>query len=270
MLNITTHNGFMGFMGDTHGDTRTVIDHIVTLAERNVSTILHVGDAGLDATVEGWAHIGLITKALRAHNQHMYVTLGNHDNFTMFTEFDDNNVCNLTDRIHVFGRPTMFTVSGPRSIQRFLSVSGAASANKDMLTPHVNWWEEERITMGDIYRVEEVVSAFGHPDVLITHDAPLSSHTVSAEVERLNNIFRLPDDLTAYTLESRESIERVMNIASPAHLFHGHHHIYYNETCGDTRVHGLPKQSCEGNCVIYNIDTMEEVFVSPKVAPYRW
>lgn len=207
--------------GDWHGDTPWARFALKKIHLAHVTEIIHVGDFGLWPGEEGIIFLNAVHEELESFGQTLYVTLGNHDDYTQFEALEahpemENFVYNPEyPRILIAKRGARWIWSGVS----FVSLGGAASIDFEGRIEGINWWASERITVGDVYRT----IAGGEADVMITHDAPkgvelLSNHRDSDK--------GWSQEALAYADDSRSMVRHALDGVKPSMLFHGHYHHY--------------------------------------------
>lgn len=101
----------------------------------------------------------------------------------------------------------------------------------------------------------------GPTDVMICHDAPTGIGYLDQWLA--GNGFHLPETEQAYADDHRQKVRSIVDTVQPAHLWHGHYHIRYDDTLTDTgrddpvRVHGLAADG-DDNLVICRLTSTQE------------
>lgn len=252
----------VGIAGDWHVDLDWALLALHTYADAGITEIFHVGDFSVDNTPQGLAYLEKIEEFLGSHNMNLYVTMGNHDNYSFvrsdWTGMNDEGFQTNSDYPHILVSPR--THRFERGGKSFLSSGGANSINRSSLTPNIDWWEDEQISLGDVYRSVEG----GYADVMITHECPdgvaLFGKDVGSSwsVEQVN-----------YARKSREAMRQIVDHVKPEILFHGHYHIYLDtvtrfhdgESFYDQRTVGLEMNGRENNMSVLDLGTMEVSFI---------
>lgn len=242
--------------GDWHIDTEWAIEMLQKLNALGIKEVQHVGDFGFDSTPRGYAYLDALHSFCEQNKMTINVTAGNHENFPFM------NDCFTTLTVDGFlTSPQWSTISVVPRGQRwerestsFVSLGGANSINRYSLTPNIDWWEEEQISLGDMYRTIQG----GTADVMITHDCPISTP------------FKVSDDswpakAVQYAKESQTAIEQVVSSVKPKILFHGHHHVYHDlivpindgTSIYNQRVVGLNMNGRDNNIAMFDLVTKE-------------
>jgi hypothetical protein len=239
----------LGLMGDTHGNAGVVVRALETFAAEGVEKILHVGDFGFWPGKHGRIFLSLVNTALARRNQVLYVTPGNHEDYTFLNTLFAREDGWLEARSHILVAPRghRWTWEGVS----FVSLGGAPSVDRRWRVESMrrvadsppSWWPEEAITAEDVERTIQG----GYADVMVAHDAPLGVSQIESRIALNPHGFH-PDDL-AYAYEGRQKMSQVVDVVRPKIFFHGHYHFpvddrleIFNENTGqdDTvRIVGL-------------------------------
>jgi hypothetical protein len=197
------------FCGDTHGKWERAEPRIRSVMDResftNEDRVIQVGDFG----VWRWS-VGT--------DLPIDFIDGNHEDFPLLRSSEWKTAHpNATYR----ERGELLTLPCGTVIG---FIGGADSIHKG----GTEWFADEAITMGDVYRVLEAWSE-KRPDIVVAHDGPTSAYpwlTGRHKGEHGNS----PDMLQMIWEEIR-----------PAMWFHGHHHSYFDVTNDGTRFIGLDR-----------------------------
>lgn len=122
---------------------------------------------------------------------------------------------------------------------RCAALGGATSVDRSIRTPYRDWWPQEEISQGDVYRILDNVDRV---DVLFTHEAPVGTEPLERQMTHSEG------QVWYDSKRQREAVAAVVDALRPRLLIHGHHHrrydgIYRRTDGGTTRVQGL---SCHG------------------------
>lgn len=237
--------------GDWHGNTRWAVSVIEELGRVGVRTILHLGDFGVWPGQSGEEYLGALRRALEENDQTIYVTLGNHEDYTQVAALPvgDDGLQWIRHNIAIFPRPFRFELG----LHSVLSLGGAPSVDREFRKPYRSWWPEEMITEE---MVQEAIAG-GHADIMLAHDAPNGG---TAAVERiLSTGGGWSKDSLAYAAEGRDLIDRVVYSVKPDAYFHGHYHVrdsgylrYGDNARGE--IHSLAPDGAAGNVGLLHID----------------
>lgn len=228
----------IAFVGDVHGRLDCLIDCVRTAAFHERGTIVQVGDFWM------YQDQRILTKFERQmgiiENQYgvpidVHFIDGNHEDYSKIDPHGDVPH-QFSPRMTYHPRGTVFDVHGV-SIGCF----GGAHSHDVAADPAMNWkgrregkdwWPNEAPQPHD---VEKAVN-MGHVDILVTHEAPMSTF----------DIIRA-DDTTPQEVSSRKDVQSVLDATTPYWMFHGHHHTPYTTMRGFTRITGLACNAEEGS-----------------------
>jgi predicted phosphodiesterase len=255
----------VGVAGDWHGSQMWGEVALDQFAAAGIYRVLHAGDFGFWPTQRGTDFIEGIQKTLEKNNQILYVTLGNHEDYVQVNTFVAHPdmsgfVYNPTfPNILVATRGARWEWEGVS----FVSLGGAASIDFEGRTEGINWWKEERITLGDVYRTIQD----GHADVMIAHDSATGVNLFGSHREERSN---WSAKALEYADQSRAMMRQAVDGVKPDIFFHGHYHHYL-----DTQVHfndgvedysyrnvSLGKDGQSNNMAVLNLVTKEVTMLS--------
>jgi hypothetical protein len=223
-----------GFAGDWHGQTGWSRKCLTELAEHGVQTIYHVGDFGLWPGNSGKWFLDQLHKTAHTHDQTLYVTLGNHDDYdrVQFFRTDDLGWQYLKNypRFRFAPRGHTWTHGGPDNPAgaRMASLGGAGSIDKNLRTEGIDWWAAEEIIPADVTALTTNTAdrSWDRVDVLITHDAPTGlarrgfpTYPAWATL-----------DVQQYCHEQRVRLRHGVDQVMPRTLIHGHWHEFHHDT----------------------------------------
>lgn len=210
-----------GIAGDWHADLPWALKCVRAFSAAGVKDIFHLGDFGIFSDPDGKEYLDIVSRELREMGMRILVTGGNHEDYTRIntTPVSGDGLQWLTDVIAIMPRGFRWEVSG----RSFVSLGGAASINFQDLKEGIDWWREEAITAGDIYRLADG----GTADVMFAHDAPLG---ISSLEESHRTGKQWSAEGLAYAEESRRMMTAAVDIVRPMMFFHGHYHLDYRET----------------------------------------
>lgn len=226
-------SGSLAIIGDTHQNTEWLLLVLRSLKTNHpeIDYYIQVGDFGLGVGIDGASFLRKVNKALKNNNKHMFVLLGNHDNYDKYGKASPSQVFPGTrtfqeaSNIHFFERQAWFTMNN----MRFLAVCGANSINRNSLShkdEKINgikylksWWPEEQITDTD---VANAVSG-GEADILLCHDAPTQGFPLTEEEANVGREMWSGAGV-AYAEISGEQLQKVLEAVKPSKVFHGHYH----------------------------------------------
>ena len=226
----------IAFAGDWHGNTNWATAMLKKLAAENIQTIFHVGDFGIWPGEAGY--LKWVNRMLTQYDQKIYVTLGNHEDYTQVAELTTVNgdgwlVYPEFDRIFIAPRSHVWTFEGVN----FGSLGGAGSIDRNLRVEGKSWWPEEEILLEDVVLLEQkmVDAGWGQIDVLITHDAPAG---LRREPGGAKPVWLTPE-VEYYCYQQRVLLREAADRTAPKMLVHGHWHYFVNDQIDGARVNGV-------------------------------
>ncbi len=214
----------IGVAGDWHGNTLWALMALERYHEEGVQTILHAGDFGFWPGEKGQSYLTKIHSSLVEYNQVLMVTLGNHEDYVQVETFTPHPT--MPGFVYDASRPRIMVAT--RGVRwewngvTFVSLGGAASIDFERRTKGVDWWTEERISLGDVYNT---VSG-GHADVMIGHDCATGIRFLGSHREDRGAWSKAALD---YADQSRLMMRQAVDGVKPDVFFHGHYHTYLDE-----------------------------------------
>lgn len=254
--------------GDWHGNLRWASARLMSLGERGIATLLHVGDFGLWPGPSGRTFLEGIDKVARRYGvTRIDVVPGNHDDWGRLTD-----LFSRPEHHDATGAPLPVSVSEvvrflPRgyrwveSGRSFVALGGAPSLDYASRSPGETWWPEEMIEPADVKRTV----AGGHADVMLTHDAPEVPFTTPGVAEVLaTNPMGWSDRALAYAKLGRDRVTEAFLGVAPRLLVHGHFHTSGETTVRlpgrdhDTRIWSLDSDGKHGNVRLLDLDSLDD------------
>jgi hypothetical protein len=229
--------------GDWHGNLGWAITVTRSAAREGVSTLLHVGDFGLDwPGPKRGRYESKLNKYLLELGVTLIVSGGNHDNWDTLEKLPvgADGLATFRSNIRVLPRGGR-TKIGDLTVG---ALGGAFSVDNKHRTKGKDWWPNEEPTPGDALKLIRG----GPVDVLITHDAPAGVP--------LKGDFALPPEIRSGAEQTRVLLRHVVDALAPAHVFCGHWHQrkIHEITHSDGRVSRVDvlnkENSREGNAVL--------------------
>lgn len=231
-------------LGDSHGNTKFVLEAIDAALRYECQVIVQLGDFGIwDHTRAGVAFLDTVDDALEDAGIPLYFCDGNHENF--------DSLLKLPVSIDGFRRVRKNILHAPRghiwswSGVTFMAMGGAHSIDGPggiwqqgrgpMPARHVmddpvdlgGWWPQETITAVQAMEAKEAARHYqeemGEIDVLIAHDCPLGVN--------IPGIGGYPAGD-----QNRRLLAEVCDVANPKYIFCGHFHQRWRDKYGDARV----------------------------------
>jgi Icc-related predicted phosphoesterase len=250
----TNFEKVIGVAGDWHGNTEWAMNALRKFAARDIHTVLHVGDFGIWPGESGANYIRKVQKIAAQLDITLYVTPGNHEDYVRIeaTEIAADGFQHYRENILLAPRGHRWEWHG----RSFVSLGGANSIDREHRSVGINWWPEEQISLGDVYRSIEG----GHADIMITHEAPRGVQVLRhGESDHGWSGAGL-----AYARLSSDVIRQAVDHIKPDILFHGHYHWFHDThaTLYDgldhytTQVIGLDKDENDNNIGMFNLETM--------------
>lgn len=271
--------------GDAHGDTR-FIQKVYGCAHRNaVDIIIQLGDLGWAWPRSSGSTAKTIFTSYRDFKIPFWFLPGNHDNYDFLPEDErkagDHNLPlgpwplanpgnHKTVRTPLPGEEAVITYL-PRGCRfqigawTFGALGGAYSIDKNPLgdfegrinmakrTGVRTWWPQE---IPPPFTAERLIEG-GKIDILLSHDAPLNVEVFSHH--------RNDAKLWQESRQTRRLLQDIVDACAPAHCFHGHHHVRYDETIysahggnRDCKVHGLGFNYGKFEDAVYILDVPDK------------
>lgn len=257
---VNPNYSLLGVIGDVHGATNWTVSAIDEFAKLGITHILQLGDFGVGSDRSKKDFLKNVNDRLEFHSMLMIITLGNHENYDMLEQSlqpakYDNSFQQLPEYDSL-----LFPSRGQHwnwGNVEYCSVGGANSINKSQLTPHVNWWPQESITLGDLYRANQSGSA----DIMLTHDCPEGVPVLSL-LDPYDGDDKWSPQSLSYAKESRLMLRQIVDTVQPELLLHGHYHVnadfevkFKSSSTGSVyqmRSVGLHMQHHRGNLALLN------------------
>lgn len=170
---LTLENAYVvGVTGDWHQDLAWADVTLDTFYEYGVKHLFQLGDFGFSLDISGRKFLFKVNQKLKENNQKLYVTLGNHENYTHFLK-NTVPVEGVAGWVYLPQFPHVwFALRGARwkvDGVSFVSLGGANSIDRVNRVEGKSWWREEQLSKFDVL----ATTVFGYADVMLTHDAPL-------------------------------------------------------------------------------------------------
>jgi predicted phosphodiesterase len=251
-------------LGDTHGNTKFILQAIAEAKNQGVRWIYQVGDFGYwEHTPWGVLYLDNVSEALMAAKIELVFIQGNHDKVSIIPERYNAMQGFYSIRPGLWYAPngtywdmhgTSFLVlGGAYSVDKDIRLEDeAAKANQDAKTMFARgeyawnrcldaareknsetyWFPEEEMTDEEL---NTIISDIGDQpvDIILAHDKPFSSNPM---------VKLLP---IAECVPNQRRLQKAINTFQPKMFVHGHLHTRYRDTvrCGDdnayTVVEGL-------------------------------
>lgn len=162
---------------------------------------------------------------------------GNHENFDMLNEYpveywNGGKIHKISEHIYHLLRGQIFEIYG----EKFLTIGGADSSDREYRKEHISWWSDERISYDDINEAKQNLEKVNYKvDYVITHTPP--TKTLNEFVKILT---QCGEDIPYYlkhkiTLtKSSDMLDFVVKEVKYKFWFCGHLHI--DEKINKTRI----------------------------------
>lgn len=223
--------------GDWHGNlhwARLAIDHA---ARNGCDTLLHLGDFGwwID-NAQTKAYLAGVQGQARRANITLYWLDGNHEDHSRIWDLNQPDVGGPL-RISEHLPNVLFLPRGLRWEwwgKTWMSVGGAASVDRSLRTPGIDWWPEETLTDQQL----EYCCRPDKVDVIVSHDCPLG-----VDIPGLLPPGALPDWIIYEADNHRRKLLQIWNTTGATRLFHGHYHSRYNAALDNGIIVGLDRDN---------------------------
>lgn len=162
---------------------------------------------------------------------------GNHENFDMLNEYpveywNGGKIHKISEHIYHLLRGQIFEIYG----EKFLTIGGADSSDREYREEHISWWSNERITYDDINEAKQNLEKVNYKvDYVITHTPP--TKTLNEFVKILT---QCGEDIPYYLKQkiiptkSSDMLDFVVKEVKYKFWFCGHLHI--DEKINKTRI----------------------------------
>lgn len=240
--------------GDWHGNLRWAL-HVVSrlprwLPDESPRVVVHAGDFG---AWRSYAHyLDDLNEALIENEAQTYFVHGNHEDLPYLHELagtaDPRQPVQVRSNITWLPQGYRWTWHG----RTWLALGGAVSVDRALRAEGWDWFPEETITEAHARRV----TADGHADVMVCHDAPSS---VRLRLPAPSRLWAARD--LARSDRHREQLQDIVDAIRPSHLLHGHYHLEHDTTVemehGPVAVTGLDCDgTIRGNYRLLDVRTM--------------
>lgn len=258
----------IGLAGDWHGNHAWAAARIMSMGERGIDTVLHVGDFGIWPGRSGKKYLLDIEAVCARSGVHLWVTPGNHEDWGRLcglwehprhSDGDGRSLpLDLTDHVTVLPRGHRWELAG----RSFVSLGGAPSVDYAFRRQGESWWTEEGIGPADVERTV----AGGYADVMIAHDAPDSPYQVP-EVAAIvgGNPWGWPAQALEYAAAGRRLMAEAFLGVAPRLFVHGHYHVSGQASFRlpgrdyETRIWSLADDGGAGNVRLLDLETLHDL-----------
>lgn len=255
----------IGVAGDWHGSTGWALRALKTFNDAGIKHVFHLGDFGFWGGHDGASYVRKVAKLLNQNDMTVYVTLGNHENYDKVATrpVGDDGLTHYDDpRLKIFPRGFHGKIDGVS----FVSLGGANSIDYKYRVEKVSWWREESITLQDF----DAATSDGEKPLMFCHEIP-----DGVDVGSLRKTWRggWDSDEIRYSEMGRKVLREAINFIKPKVLFHGHHHIFNDETTVfedifreqfTVRTIGLAKEDMDDNIGVLNVHDLSYTSLTVK------
>lgn len=210
----------VGLAGDWEGNRIWARHALATFAEREVTSVFHLGDLGLLPGPRARQFLSEVDGSCRRHGITIYLLAGNHDDYARIRTLpvDGGGLAWATEHLAVLPRGHRWTMGG----RSFVALGGAPSVDYPSRIEGKTWWPEEMITEADIARVV----AGGHADIMLTHDAPAPSTPEVERIIRTGGGYDWTDRGLDHVAVGRARVTEAFQAVRPYLLAHAHFHVH--------------------------------------------
>lgn len=197
--------------GDWHGHLGMGLAAIRSASDQGVSTLIHVGDFGLDwPGAERGRYEKKLNTLLLERGAVLVVSPGNHDNLSAINLLDvrEDGLISWRSNIRVLPKGGRTVIDG----LRVGALGGAFSVDKAWRREGKDWWPDEEPTAE---QAEQLIAG-GDLDVVITHDVPAGVPMKPGT--------DLPPEILAQADRTRVLLRETVDRLVPRHVFCGHWH----------------------------------------------
>jgi hypothetical protein len=223
-------------VGDLHanvGEVRGVVD---TAVEEGADLIVQVGDLGYWPRVDvGQQFLAALDKRLRKKALDLWFVDGNHeDHESLGSARRGPGLTRIYgERVYYVPRATRIELWPGVAGTQWLFLGGAVSVDRAWRLPGRDWFADEVPTDAQV----AAAIAGGPADVVVAHEAPTGGAWLGQRLAARAGHWPAAEIRAAGQFQDR--LRQVCDAVRPAHWWHGHHHVEYEDRIGDCAVHGL-------------------------------
>lgn len=249
-----------------------------TCRKLDYKVIIQCGDFGFWPGPLGKAFLDELNEQCILQNVHIFWLDGNHEwhDVLSYNEcYESEHPVLIRDHIYYLPRGFIWNCNA----LRFMSVGGAYSVDKYSRLKNdakrgsgrKSWWPQEELTEEDvsrsIQRLNDHNPLLDNPsryiDVMFSHDVPLPILVPGIHAEMKSDF---PE-----AIPNREKLSRIVQVAKPRMLIHGHYHVSYQTSAqfdNDlyTQVIGLNANPS----ILYNLDRTGQAIHLSTTQPYSY
>lgn len=210
----------IGLIGDIHGDLGHLLTVLRMFRNRNIDTIVQLGDLGLVRPPRVWDwELSKLCRALAHFDQTLYWLDGNHEDHLRLAKrsVGSDGIRWIRNSIGHLPRGFRATLSSGKALA---VLGGANSIDVNYRTQEIDWWPEESITDADLERLGTQPT-----DIFLGHDAPLQVMSLDAQL----NPMGWTQDEVNYANAGREFFHRAFLQVKPVICVSAHYHRHVDE-----------------------------------------
>lgn len=214
------------FAGDSHGSYRHMRYLYVKAVDFNIKHVIIAGDFGYwPYDNEAKNTMFCLNNLLKDKDIKFYFVDGNHEDYNELLKLNQYEISEIPYCNNCFYIPRGCIVEiDDRNI---LGFGGAISIDREYRIAGKTWFKEEAITDEQI---DDFVLNFRLKqkkiDIMVSHDAPLNLLTDDYKNDPISDLHR-------------QQIQRIIMVAKPDILVHGHYHHLWHYVYRDTACIGL-------------------------------
>lgn len=243
--------------GDWHGSISAAKGCIEQASEEGCTRVIQVGDFGIPFYT-GSDFLDRVSDLGVEHDVEVFFLDGNHENFDTVEKWvntykrDPNGLIPILPNLTYMPRGAVWKDEDGLV---YAVMGGAASIDRDWRTIGFDYFPQELITPGDVFRFFNKASDFEKIDVLLTHDCS----------DRTDWGFALIPDSKSQM--NRRVIDEILDYLKPDFHFHGHMHKRYEWVLnGITKVYGLNLENERHSRGVLEVDANGATF---EYYPYK-
>jgi len=212
------------FVGDSHGNAEFIKRVFGYAEEKEVETIIQVGDFGWwPRFPQGERFIHAVSSLASRMDIPFYFIDGNHEDHHQLPHESTFEVTEMEPGLFWIPRGTTFEMGG----SRLLGFGGAVSVDRKWRTEHIDWFREEVASYVQYHRAMDATDI----DIVVAHDVPTG---VS-----LNLTYPVTADIEAHCISHRDGLAELRDTLEPERWMAGHYHQRVTDYVGETMVEVL-------------------------------
>jgi hypothetical protein len=258
----------IGLLGDLEGDQDWAVSRLRALGERgDVPVACQLGDLRFGMGPHHEDYLAAIESVCAEFDLRLLCVNGNHENWALLDrlwgqarwqdETGGLKPIDVSDHVSLLPRGHRWELGG----RSFVTLGGAPSVNRHLLTEGVDWWPTEVIRDEHV----EATIAGGPAEVMLTHDSPAPPYCTKPVADTiLNNPHGWPDASLAYARDGIDKVTRAVVGVRPLLLAHGHFHVAGEAdvrlpgAATDTTIWSLAANQDPSNVRLLDLDTLTD------------